>query len=472
VNSSIKSLKTRQLVLALLIGDRSELDQKTLQSFTNAGVVHILAISGLHVGILYMFLLILMKFCDRKRSLIVLRTVIIVLVIWAYALLTGFSPSVSRAATMFTLFALAKLINRDVSVFNLIAASAFLNLLINPLLIFHVGFQLSYAAVAGIVFFVPFFNNYISFSHRIPDYFFKLFTVSLAAQIATFPISVYYFNQFPTYFWMSNLLVIPLVFLIVICSVLFISFSSIGFIGSFFSIILNLLSVFINYWVDLINILPYSLIEDIRLSLPETLMLMLFIWFMFSWFKFKKSSFAILSLATICSFLIFNVRSKVNCLSNHQVIVYHSRKELHIGIYSGMQNTLLTTAVDIYSSKDYEFYFKKHWLGMGVDQKINIRQLDKNKCKDNVCEKENFSLVNLIKSNSGANYMILRKESQQILKQNSFPKLSLIIGENLLPPDFKCSVEMIILPASISHFYAKHWINYASENNIRYFDVM
>lgn len=471
VNSSINSSKTRQLVLALLIGDRSELDQETLQSFTNAGVVHILAISGLHVGIIYMFLLILMKFCDRNKSLKLLRTVIIVLVIWTYALLTGFSPSVSRAATMFTLFALGKLINRDVSVFNLIAASAFLNLLINPLLIFHVGFQLSYAAVAGIVFFVPLFNNYISFSHRIPDYFFKLFTVSLAAQIATFPISVYYFNQFPTYFWLSNLLVIPVVFLIVIFSVLFIFFSSIGFISSFITVILKLLTEVITCWVDFVNILPCAVIKDISLTFTEAFILMLLTWFTFSWLKFKKSVFLILSLATICFILVFNVSSKISCLSNHQIIVYHSKKELHIGIYSGSKNTFLTSADDIYSSKDYEFYLKKHWLRMGFDEKMKIRQLNKNKDKEQDLEKEIFSPVNLIKSRSGSNYMILRKSSQLLLKQNSITKLSLIVGENLLPPDSKCSIDLIIIPASINHFYSRQWIRYASENNICCFNI-
>jgi competence protein ComEC len=471
VNSSIKTKKTRQLILALLIGDRSELDKKTLQSFTNAGVVHILAISGLHVGIIYMFLITLLKFCDRNKSLKIFRTGMILLVIWGYALLTGFSPSVSRAATMFSLFAVGRLINRDTSVYNLIAASALINLLINPLLIFHVGFQLSYAAVAGIVFFVPLFNKQISFSHRIPDYFFKLFSVSLAAQLATFPISIYYFNQFPTYFWLSNLLVIPVVFLIVVSSILFISFSAIGFIGSFLCLVLEFLTEVLTKWVDFINVLPFSIIKNIRLSLPETFILLIFIWFIVSWVKYKKSFFAVLSLTTICLFLTINIRSNVRVLSNHRIIVYHSRKELDIGLYSGGANMFLTTAEDVLDRKEYEFYFRKHWLCMGIDDKIKIKRLNEIESNNKGFIGENVRSTLLIKGNSGAKFMIFNKRSKHVLNQNLAQNCAIIVGENLFPPDYGHFVDLIIIPAYINNFYARQWIEYAAENNIRCFNV-
>jgi len=185
---------------ALILGYRSELDRETRDTFASTGAMHILAVSGLHAGILYILLHWMLGQLFRIRRDSPVRAVIIISTIWFYALLTGLSPSVTRSATMFSFVAVAGTLRRQTSIFNTLASSAFVHLFFNPWSLFMVGFQLSYIAVAGIVYFQPVISSLLKFRNNLLRKIWTLSTVSVSAQLLVFPLGIYYFNQFPNLF--------------------------------------------------------------------------------------------------------------------------------------------------------------------------------------------------------------------------------------------------------------------------------
>ena len=261
------------LAMALLLGERQALSPNIYQNFQATGTVHILAISGLHIGILLLFLNVLFKPVKRKSSTLFL--VLTIGILWFYALLTGFSASVLRAVIMFSFLQIGLQSKRQTNIYNSLFLAALVMLLINPDYLYQVGFQMSFAAVLAIVSFYPVFNKCFPVKQRLLKYFTDLFWVSLSAQLGVLPLSLYYFHQFPTYFLLANLLSIPLLFLI-----LFFGFSLmlLGFLYLDFSILYQLFDSLLNTLITInasIARLPYSLTQNIRFS--EMLLVMSFI---------------------------------------------------------------------------------------------------------------------------------------------------------------------------------------------------
>ena len=227
------------ILKAILLGDDDTLDPELKASYASAGVSHILCVSGMHVGVIFMIINFLLKPLDLFRSSKIFKTLLVMLMIWMYAHITGLAPSVTRSATMFSFVAIGQLLNRNTNVFHSLFASMFILLIINPLLLFEVGFQLSYLAVAGIVLFQPKLVAIYRCRTRIGKYFWELLTVSVAAQLGTSPISIYYFAQFPNYFMLSNLSVIALSFVVIVTGVALLPVSFIPFITRYLSWILT-----------------------------------------------------------------------------------------------------------------------------------------------------------------------------------------------------------------------------------------
>lgn len=191
----------------LLLGYRADLNKETLNSYAKTGTIHALSVSGMHVGLIYIILNWLLRFLNHKKGLKIIKLFLIITLIWFYALITGFSPSVLRSAIMLTAFILAKTLNRSSNSYNILAFSAFTLLVYNSLLIFDVGFQLSFLSVFGLIYLQPLIYHGIYFKFKWADKLWNITAMSLAAQIATFPLSVYYFHQFPVYFLFSNLFI-------------------------------------------------------------------------------------------------------------------------------------------------------------------------------------------------------------------------------------------------------------------------
>jgi len=205
----IQRPRERAIASALLLGNKSLLDKETRQTYSETGAMHILAVSGLHVGILYGFLALVLARFKRRRIGAISAMILEISVIWIFAAITDFSPSVSRASVMFTFLAMGSSLTRYTNIYNILALSALLLLAYNPNYLFEVGFQLSYAAVFSIVFFHKYIYRLFMIKNKVIDFFWNISAVSIAAQLGTAPLTMLYFGQFPSYFFLSNLLAIP-----------------------------------------------------------------------------------------------------------------------------------------------------------------------------------------------------------------------------------------------------------------------
>jgi len=198
------------IIQALLLGQRHDISAETYNDYKNAGAVHILAVSGLHIGILLLLLQFLLRPLEHLTHGRKLKLAIIVILLWGFAFVAGLSASIVRAVTMFTFVAYALYLNKPSNTFNILALSMFFILLVfDPKLLFQVGFQMSYAAVFAIVWMYPLLQKFWSPKNSVLKKIWQLLSVSVAAQLGVLPISLFYFHQFPGLFFVSNLLIVP-----------------------------------------------------------------------------------------------------------------------------------------------------------------------------------------------------------------------------------------------------------------------
>jgi competence protein ComEC len=219
------------ILSALTLGYRDELDKDVQEYFSRAGAMHILAVSGLHTGIVWGMLLWLLTLGGLLKPLYEQRFWRIVLgsialtALWVYAFVTGLSPSVMRSALMLTMVEVGWLLGRNVSNINSIAAAAVIILLINPLALWNVGFQLSFAAMIGIILVANRMQQHIVVRGKVWQYISGLIVMSIAAQVATLPLSLHYFGQTSNYFVLTNLVVIPTAFVLLLLGMGALAFS-------------------------------------------------------------------------------------------------------------------------------------------------------------------------------------------------------------------------------------------------------
>jgi competence protein ComEC len=267
--------KLYSILCALTIGYKNDLDKETKHLFSEAGVMHVMALSGFNVVVIAMVFTFLLSFCDRSRTGNIFRALVIVLSVWLFSFITGLSPSVTRAAAMITLVICGKLIHKQIKTMNILFASAFVLLTVSPLLIADVSFQLSFAAVLGIVFYQPVLSPVVRTQHFILSRIWQLFTVSSAAQLGTFPLTLYYFHQFPVYFWLTNLYVVPLVSVIICVSGIYLVVFFIKPLALITGKILWLLLVALYQSISFVEVLPFCILQNIHISLFQVVLLVM-----------------------------------------------------------------------------------------------------------------------------------------------------------------------------------------------------
>lgn len=217
-NLSLSQFKKEELniMIALLLGQQQDISPEILKDYQMAGAVHILSVSGLHVGFILLFVTFLLKpLANTKRNRLIKLTLILVS-LWSYGVLAGLAPSIVRSVTMFSFVAIGNHLRRTVNVFHTLLVSVFLILLWKPSFLFDVGFQLSYLALFFILWLQPLLADIWQPKYKITRYLWDILTVSFAAQIGTLPLSIYYFHQFPGLFFITNILVLPLLGIIMI----------------------------------------------------------------------------------------------------------------------------------------------------------------------------------------------------------------------------------------------------------------
>jgi competence protein ComEC len=260
---------------ALILGQRSDLNDKLYKDYAAAGAVHILAISGLHIGVLLIMLNWLLKPLKRFKAGKWLSLLICITLLWGFAVLTGLQPSVVRAVLMFSFLAVGLNLKRKTGAFNSLSLSFFFLLLIDPYFILQVGFQLSYLAVFSILLIQPKLYGLISIDNKFLDYFWKLSSVSIAAQIGVLPLSIYYFHQFPGLFLLTNLFILPFLGVLLISGILVLILAYVGWLPDLLVWLFNKLLSVMNWLVTEIASIKPFVFSNIDLNMFQTIALYL-----------------------------------------------------------------------------------------------------------------------------------------------------------------------------------------------------
>lgn len=306
-------------ISAVIVGERDALDSNLRQSFAAAGAAHILAVSGLHTGIIYLVIISLLTCFGyvrplyEQRLLRILLSLIIILTMWVYAFVTGLSPSVMRAVVMLTIIQVGWMCRRQAVSVNTLAAAACICLWVDPLSLFSVSFQLSFAAVLGILLFVPYFNGLLKVVNPFLRFLRDLFTVSLAATIGTLPVSLYYFHQVSRYFLLTNLVVLPAAYIVVILGALTLLLAHTA-LGAWLAMVLQHLSGWLCDFVGWIEHLPHA---TLQLSVTPWMVVSLIAAIAFCYLRIRQQRLAwyapaAAAVALLCVLHIFDLRQNLN----------------------------------------------------------------------------------------------------------------------------------------------------------------
>ncbi len=300
LRGNIKDDDSYEMAAALLLGERADIDQEIMKSYTDTGTIHIISVSGLHVGIIFLVLQYLFKIIPFVKNEMI-KTISIILLIWLYACLTGLPASVIRSALMISFLSIGKAINIKSNPINHIAASALLILCIDTYYLFDIGFQLSYLAVIGIVYLQkPLSNLYVP-KYKIDKYIWLTFSVSIAAQLFTLPFCMYYFHQFPNYFLLANLLAIPLSSIALYASIANLVFASVPYLNTLCEWVVTYSIQYLNMYLGSIASLPGAVLKFSVWSFIDCLMLSQLLFFMVLLLREKiKQSLKYVFITLIC----------------------------------------------------------------------------------------------------------------------------------------------------------------------------
>lgn len=445
--------REQAIAQALILGERSSMDQNIQQAYAKVGAVHVLAVSGLHVGLVFGFLFF---FCQKIKSRSIwsqlFKSVFLLLGIWFYAFLAGASPSVLRAATMFSFIILGHVVNRSINIYNSLAGSALVLLCIDPSLLFQVGFQLSYFAVLGIVYFYPIFKAYWFSENPILNWVYSLLLVSVSAQLSTLPLCLFYFHQFPLLFWASSLVVIPLTTIILPLGIIVLFLHSLPYLGYGLVYLFIQLLTLMNDLIFQLNLFPFAVISNIKISLIGLILgYLLLIYFAHCLFIKRLNKIWIpISILVI-----------LGCVYSYKQWQWYQRNEGYVFHYKDQ-----TLFGFIRGKTSYFFYDKKRIESMQEDALLQSLHID---------ESHFYSLDSMVQ------LPFLRYENGiGILPQFTFvylPKITsklpkeanvMIAGKAPLKLPPKYPVRCVVADGQRGYFERKKWKDWAVSQNIHF----
>lgn len=440
------------VVNALLLGQRQTISKDLIESYSDAGAIHILAVSGLHIGIILLILNFLLKPLHYLKHGKLISSGLIICLLWMYAIIAGLSPSVVRAVTMFTAIAIGMYLNKPSNIYNTLVISMFFLLLFNPYYLFEVGFQLSYLAVFAIVWIQPKIVNLWTPKNRFIFKMWELLAVSLAAQLGVLPLSIFYFHQFPGLFFISNLVIIPFLGFILIAGIVVIILSVFELLPQFLAdIFINIIKL-MNGFVGWVANQHFFIIKDIALSLILMCVLYSFIFLCFKWIEkktFRRLILVLLAAIGVQTILIFE---KKKLQATNEFIVFNENRTTVLATRFG-------TDCSIYTSKDSIqnlYSINAYVLGTGLK---NIGKIDSLK---NLYHFKNETIL-LVDSLGMYNFKSIKPSI--IILQNS-PKINL---ERLLRIH---QPKMLIADASNYRSYTKQWEKTCIKNKTPFYNTM
>lgn len=415
------------ILSALTLGKKESLTSELKSAYASAGAMHVLAVSGLHVGIVFLIVRSLLGWMAKIRYGSVLKAIILIIAIWTYAFITGLSPSVMRASTMFSFMIIAQSLKLNSNIYNTLGLSALLILIIEPYMLLEVGFQLSYLAVIGIIFLQPYLYNLLYFKPWILNKAWEITCVSISAQIVTAPLGILYFHQFPTYFLFSNIIVIPSAFAILVTAIMYQMVSTVPILGFEVGEILHGMVFVLNNSVKWIESLPASLIGGLDITILETWILYITILSISIWLIYKRPQLIKVSLFGILAFTISQTLEKWYQIHQSEIVVYDTGRSNVIETCSGNSATYYGDSATLQNKELMLFSVYHHDWKRGL-----------NTLKSNTSSK-NQGLIQFGK----LSLLVLSKN--QPIHSNSIQKLNpdIILIDDMKQFDFNKSVPIL-----------------------------
>lgn len=366
---------------ALLLGQRYEVSSRLIKDYAAAGAVHILAISGLHVGIVFLILSSFLKPLHRLKKGKLLTTLLIVLCLWSYAIISGMSASVLRAVTMFSFVAIGSMGNKQNEIYFSLVSAMFLLLLINPLLLFDVGFQLSFIAVFSIVWIQPKLSRLWKPKWKVIDKIWQLCTVSIAAQIGVFPLSLYYFHQFPSLFLLSNLVIVPCLGTILLGGIIVICLALANSLPVVFVHVYGYIISTMNDFIGWVAKQEAFLFTELAISWEQLLVIYLCLLVLIECLFTKKWKLFVGFLGVVLVLQLLFLKESVERNAKAEFIVFHKSRNMVFGIRKGKQLLILhdldsTAIVKENSWKDYKIEEKVNVTVQKMEQHIFFSKTD------------------------------------------------------------------------------------------------
>ncbi|MBL0271610.1 MAG: ComEC family competence protein [Chitinophagaceae bacterium] len=448
------------LAEALLIGYKNDLDPSLVQSYTNTGVVHIIAISGLHLGLIYWLLALLLKPLQKRKKISWLRPVLIITGLWMFSLLAGAQPSILRSAIMFTCIVLGESLSRKTSIYNTLAVSAFLLLCINPYWLWDVGFQLSYSAVLSIIIFMRSIYNWFYIKNKILDFLWKLNAVTLAAQILTVPLSIYHFHQFPNLFMLTNFLAVPLSSAILLGEIVLCVISVIPAVAIPAGKMLSWLIGLMNTYIEKIEAIPFSLWDGLQISIGQATLLLLFAVAVSYWLMEKSTRGLKLGLLALLGFVAWRSYSFIQSDKQQKIIVYNVPRKRAIDFVNG-RNFLFIGDSDLVTNEFSRNFYLKPSRVLSRTSEIIV--------PNNLSAYKNYLSY-------GDKHILLLDESVSFSQQQPRPSIDLLIFSGTPKVYLKklaasLDIKQVVFDSSVPVWKAIYWKKDCDTLNIPWHDV-
>ncbi|WP_138476215.1 ComEC/Rec2 family competence protein [Dyadobacter bucti] len=360
------------LIKAMLLGRREDLRADQVDDYITSGTVHILSVSGMHVAIIFLVISFMLGWLKRWHTGRLVYLFSIVLMLGFYALVTGLPPSVQRATLMCIVFVIAEVFARKHQSMNTLCLSAFLILLFDPSALYDVGFQLSYLAMAGIFLFYEPICSVFTPSNWLTKYVWQITALSFAAQLTTFPLSLYYFHQFPTYFWLVNPFVIAFtnVLLPAALLLLFVNVWSPLWLQNFVAWVVDITAYLANCSVSVPKFLPGYLIENLYLDKVEVVFL--FVMLFFVWYSYYGREYIYLKFAylTVCIFAIYSLSNSLQLHWSPSLMVHSVPRHAVVSMSHGSKLYIASDESFRTDSTAYGFYLRNYATSLGTNHLI------------------------------------------------------------------------------------------------------
>ena len=474
---------------AMILGQRDDLSNDLMQAYSAAGAIHVLSVSGLHVGVICESLVLIFGFLRKKgRKGKIGFFLIIFLVLWFYAFVTGLSSPVLRSTIMFSIILFARTFQKKHNAYNTVCLSAFCLLLYNPYFLFNVGFQLSYLAIFGMIYFQPKLNPILiidskkNLLYRLGDKIWKVTTVAVAAQIATFPITIYYFHQFPNYFLFANPIVILLSSIVLILGLLFVILASIFLIFDWTTIThylgqcLKYTILALNESVLFVENLPLSITKFLWFSTYEMWLMYGLIFGLIALWKTRNFLWVWINCGIVGNLIFLTILGKIQRQNQELSTILSIPKHSAITFIKGKKAIMLADKGFLDSRRDIGFRVNNYWSSLGVRDTLKVNLLEKYHSENGMANVQSSDSITVFSwkdntflwigknlkhkdfeaKNLSVDYLILANKSVKDLEQ--------VIG--------KVQFKNLIIDGSYTKWYADKLSLQAEELGLKYYNLV